>query len=136
MPTPRRRWTEESIAQELAPVVEELGRLPTRTELTKRGLGGLWSAMQRRGGIDQFATLLPAPSGSPAAVADGPHADPSGAPEGVPVATADAQPKVEPRFTRDPTHEEISERAYFISQERGGDPHENWLAAEAELRGR
>lgn len=133
MPTPRRRWTEESIAQDLAPVVVELGRLPTRTELTNRGLGGLWSAMQRRGGIDQFAALLPAPAASPAAVTDGPtRAEDLGTEPG-PV-QPDQQP--EKRFTRDPTHAEISERAYFISQERGGDPHQNWLAAEAELRGR
>jgi hypothetical protein len=92
--TLRRRWTEETIVAELAPVAAELGRMPTRAELTARGLGGAWSAMQRRGGPDAFRRRL--------------------------------EP---PRFTR----EDVELRAYFIAQERGGDPIANWLAAEAEL---
>ena len=98
--TLRRRWTEESIVTELTPVVAELGRMPTRTELATRGLGGAWSAMQRRGGVDAFrALLLP------------------------------SAPTAGRRFTR----EDVEVRAYFLSQERGGDALENWLAAEAEL---
>jgi hypothetical protein len=33
------------------------------------------------------------------------------------------------------SHEQIAERAYFISQERGGNDLENWLLAEHELVG-
>ncbi len=35
----RRRWTEASVRIEIAPIVAELGRMPTRRELTDRGLG-------------------------------------------------------------------------------------------------
>jgi DUF2934 family protein len=36
--------------------------------------------------------------------------------------------------TRKPSHDEISERAYFIALEEGdSDPAENWLRAEREL---
>jgi len=31
-------------------------------------------------------------------------------------------------------HDDIARRAYFLSQERGGDPIDNWLSAEQELR--
>jgi hypothetical protein len=33
------------------------------------------------------------------------------------------------------THEQIAERAYFISRERGGGDLENWFLAERELTG-
>jgi hypothetical protein len=49
--TARRRWTDATIETEIAPLVAELGRMPTRTELRDRGLGGAWSAMQRQGGL-------------------------------------------------------------------------------------
>jgi hypothetical protein len=32
-----------------------------------------------------------------------------------------------------PTHDQIAERAYFLSLERGEDPLTNWLRAEREL---
>ena len=32
-----------------------------------------------------------------------------------------------------PTADDVAVRAYFIAQERGGDPFANWLAAEREL---
>jgi Protein of unknown function (DUF2934) len=31
-------------------------------------------------------------------------------------------------------HDDIARRAYFLAQERGGDPLANWLSAERELR--
>ena len=37
------------------------------------------------------------------------------------------------RRKRTVTHEQIAERAYFISRERGGSDLENWLLAEREL---
>ena len=88
----RRRWTDESIEATLAPVVADLGRLPTRKELSERGVSGAWSAMQRHGGIDAWRDRL-----------------------------------LQPR------RDDIERRAYFIALERGGDPVDNWLTAEAEL---
>jgi Protein of unknown function (DUF2934) len=85
----RRRWTDTTIEAELAPIVADLGRMPTRTELTRRGLAGAWAAMQRRGGVPTWHGRL--------------------------------------------THRAIELKAYFIAQQRGGDPLHNWLAAEAEL---
>jgi hypothetical protein len=32
-----------------------------------------------------------------------------------------------------PSRHDIAQRAYFIAQQRGGDPVANWLAAEREL---
>ncbi len=61
----RRRWTEESIRIEIPPIVAELGRMPTRRQLTDRGLGGAWSAMQRHGGIPAWRLLLIAEADSP-----------------------------------------------------------------------
>jgi Protein of unknown function (DUF2934) len=37
------------------------------------------------------------------------------------------------RLTARPTREDIATRAYFLAQERGGDPFTNWLTAEREL---
>jgi hypothetical protein len=36
---------------------------------------------------------------------------------------------------REPTREEIAERAYQIHEREGGEPEHNWLRAERELRG-
>ena len=113
----RRRWTEESIRSEIAPIVAELGRMPTRRELTDRGLGAAWSAMQRHGGIAAWRLVLTAPLAPAAPVAP---AAPS-----TPVARL-----VAPAL---PSRDDIARRAYFIAQERGGDPVGNWLAAETEL---
>jgi hypothetical protein len=104
----RRRWTQESIRHEIAPVVAELGRMPTRRELTDRGLSAAWSAMQRRGGIAAWRLELGAPL---APVVRLKPAAPSGP----------------------PSPDDIARRAYFIAQQRGGDPVANWLAAETEL---
>lgn len=66
--TTRRRWTEASIETELAPIVAELGRMPTRRELSDRGCGAAWSAMQRHGGVAVWRERLTADSGdAPAA---------------------------------------------------------------------
>ena len=65
----RRSWTEDSIRNEIAPIVAELGRMPTRRELTDRGLGaeflvhmpGPWDApvrvVERTATSFRFATL-------------------------------------------------------------------------------
>ncbi|HWT22785.1 MAG TPA: DUF2934 domain-containing protein [Solirubrobacteraceae bacterium] len=97
----RRTWTEATIEAELTAVVATLGRFPKRAELIDRGLGGLWTAMQRNGGVPAWRDRLAAPA----------------APE--------------PRAV---AHEDIARRAYFLAQERGGDPVANWLLAERELR--
>ena len=109
----RRSWTEESIRNEIAPIVAELGRMPTRRELTDRGLGAAWSAMQRRGGIAAWREQLEPPLAPVIRLAPPAVPAPSGA----------------------PSREEIARRAYFIAQQRGGDPVANWLAAETELLG-
>jgi hypothetical protein len=94
--TTRRRWTEETIDAELRPLVAQLGRFPTRPELTARGLGGLYGALARTGGVSMWRSRLSGPR---------------------PVA-----------------HDDIAHRAYFISQQGGGDPLSHWLQAERELR--
>src|SRR3954467_14740256 len=96
----RRTWTETAMEAELLSITAEIGRFPKRAELTARGVGGLWSAMQRNGGIDAWRERV------------------TGASRPVPTAT----------------HDDIARRAYFLAQERGGDPMANWLAAEQELR--
>lgn len=96
----RRSWTEESIRNEIAPIVAELGRMPTRRELSDRGLGGAWSAMQRNGGLDAWRKRL-----------DG---------------------RLE-RPVVPPSRDDIAVHAYYLAQEHGGDPVENWLAAESRL---
>jgi hypothetical protein len=96
----RRTWNESAIEAELVAITTELGRFPKRAELTARGVGGLWNAMQRNGGIDAWRSRVTR--------------------AGEPTATA--------------SHDDIARRAYFLAKERGGDPMENWLAAEQELR--
>ena len=98
---PRRTWNDATIAAELAAVVAALGRFPKRADLVERGLGGLWTAMQRRGGVAAWRERLAAPVAEPTGVV---------------------------------AYEDIARRAYFIAQERGGDPVANWLLAERELR--
>jgi Protein of unknown function (DUF2934) len=60
--TRRHRWTESAIDAELAPVVAELGRMPTNAELRARGLGGAYAAMRRHGGLDAWRRRLTAPT--------------------------------------------------------------------------
>ena len=64
MKTLRRRWTDATIESELTAIAAELGRMPTRRELCDRGLGGLWTAMQRHGGLTAWrGRVSPAPAG-------------------------------------------------------------------------
>ena len=51
---PRHTWTEDSILEHLEPIVDELGRMPTRSDLRAHGLLGLWEAMRRRGGVGSW----------------------------------------------------------------------------------
>ena len=60
MSTPRRQWTPETIRTELLPVATELGRFPKRNELTERGIGGVWAAMGRNGGVDEWREIVAA----------------------------------------------------------------------------
>src|SRR4051794_7670793 len=108
---PRRTWNEATIEAELAPVVAKLGRFPKRAELAAVGLSGLWTAMQRHGGLAAWRERISSPSAAPAAKS---------------VDRADRPTPVD--------HDDIARRAYFLAQERGGDPIENWLSAERELR--
>jgi DUF2934 family protein len=113
----RRRWDEETIAQTLGEVVAELGRMPTRTELERRDLSSLWSAMRRNGGTRVWAARaddLAAATVSPATAAD-------------PAATAPAEPTVS-------REDQIRVRAYFLAIHGApGGPEEHWLRAEREL---
>jgi hypothetical protein len=63
--TSRRQWTDETIREALLPIATELGRMPRRNELTERGIGGLWSAMGRRGGVDAWREVVAAQLQSP-----------------------------------------------------------------------
>src|SRR3954453_18359880 len=65
----RRRWTDETIETELTAVVARLGRMPTRRELTEQGLGGLWTARQRQGGLPAWRGRVTAEPAAPAALA-------------------------------------------------------------------
>jgi hypothetical protein len=56
--TTRRRWTEETIEAELRPIMAQLGRFPTRSELTARGLSGLYAALARTGGTSAWRERL------------------------------------------------------------------------------
>jgi hypothetical protein len=120
----RRRWDEETIAQTLGEVVAELGRMPTRTELERRDLSSLWSAMRRNGGTRVWAARaddLAAATVSPATAA-GPVATPAD-----PAATAPPEPTVS-------REDQIRVRAYFLAIHGApGGPEEHWLRAEREL---
>jgi Protein of unknown function (DUF2934) len=65
--TPRRRWTDRAIENELRTQSAALGHFPTRSELVAAGLRGLWDAMRADGGIDTWRARIngggsPAPS--------------------------------------------------------------------------
>ena len=122
----RRRWTQDSIRSELAPIVAELGRMPSRRELTDRGLGGAWSAMHRHGGIAAWRLEFIASPDSQTIAAVTPARAPVAAPAVVAVLTS-------PAAAAPPSRHEIAQRAYFIALQGGGDPVANWLAAESEL---
>ena len=109
MTTPsRRQWTDETIRAELLPIVEELGRFPRKTELTERGIGGLWAAMGRRGGVDAWREIAAARP----------------APQTVTVAAE----------TFAPTEEQIAVAAYFLFENgHPGGPETHWQAAQREL---
>jgi hypothetical protein len=115
MTTPsRRQWTDETIREELLPISEELGRMPKKTELTERGIGALWAAMGRRGGVDAWREIVAAHLAAPAS---------------------------EPAITVETTkivvtvpEEQIAIAAYFMFQNgHPGDPESHWAAAERQL---
>jgi hypothetical protein len=115
MTTPsRRQWTDETIRVELLPIAEELGRMPKKTELTERGIGGLWAAMGRRGGVDAWRETVAA------------HL--AGAPAPAVVA------EVAPAFDATPIEEQIAVAAYFLFQNGvPGDPETHWQTAQRQL---
>jgi hypothetical protein len=101
----RRKWDEQTIAQTLAPVVADLGRMPSRSELAARNLTALWSAMRRNGGAGAWAQRIGELHGHAAAR----------------------------RST--PAEERIRMRAYFLAMEGApGGPEAHWLRAERELQ--
>jgi hypothetical protein len=108
MSTPRRQWTPETIRAELLPLAAELGRMPKRSELTDRGIGGLWSAMSRNGGVEQWRRL----------VAE--H-----------LATLSVEAHAESPVPR----EQVEVAAFFLALDgHPGTPEEHWLEAERSLR--
>ena len=113
MTTPsRRQWTDETIREELLPIAEELGRFPRKTELTERGIGGLWAAMGRRGGVDSWREVVAAQLAAPATAA---------------VTETVAEPIV-------PLDEQIAVAAYFLFENgHPGGPETHWQAAQREL---
>jgi hypothetical protein len=105
----RRKWDEQTIAATLGEVVAELGRMPTRTELERRNLSSLWSAMRRHGGTRVWAARAGDLAGAAA-----------------PVATAAERPAT--------IEERIRLRAYFLAIDGApGGPEEHWLRAEREI---
>ena len=133
----RRTWNETAIEAELLDATAELGRFPKRAELTARGVGGLWNAMQRHGGIEAWrervsrATSAPAADTSQSSVTV--TSEPTVTAIREPTSTPPHAPTAPRERTDTATHEQIATRAYFLAQERGGDPMENWLTAEQEL---
>ena len=120
----RRRWDEETIARTLGEVVAELGRMPSRTELERRDLSSLWSAMRRHGGTRVWAARA---GDLAAAVA------PVAATE---VTAMEAPATLEDPATAVPTtlEDQIRLRAYFLAMDGSpGGPEEHWLRAEREL---
>jgi Protein of unknown function (DUF2934) len=121
MTTPsRRQWTDETIREELLPISEELGRMPKKTELTERGIGALWAAMGRRGGVDSWrevvAAHLAAPASQPAVVIETTTIE-------IETTTVVVVPE-----------EQIAIAAYFMFQNgHPGDPESHWAAAERQL---
>jgi hypothetical protein len=114
MTTPsRRQWTDETIREELLPISEELGRMPKKTELTERGIGALWAAMGRRGGVDSWREVVAA------------HL--AAAPASAPTAAVETTEIVVPE-------EQIAIAAYFMFQNgHPGGPESHWAAAERQL---
>jgi DUF2934 family protein len=114
MTTPsRRQWTDETIREELLPIAEELGRMPKRTELTERGIGALWAAMGRRGGVDSWREVVAAHLAAPAPA---------------------SEPAVETKTVVAVPEEQIAIAAYFKFQNgHPGGPESHWHAAEREL---
>ena len=111
MSTPRRQWTPETIRTELLPVATELGRFPKRNELTERGIGGLWAAMGRHGGVDEWREIVAA------------HLTTA------PVVTI-AEPIVAVAETPVP-REHIEIAAFFLAQNgHPGTPEDHWREAE------
>jgi DUF2934 family protein len=111
-----RKWDDETIAGALRPVVAELGRMPTRTELIDRGLAAVWSAMRRNGGTRVWAVRATEWAGAGPAVAPVAEAPPLEAP---PAASVE---------------ERIRMRAYFLAIEGvPGGPEDHWLRAEREV---
>ena len=107
----RRQWTDETIREALLPIATELGRFPRRNELTERGIGALWSAMGRRGGVDAWREIVAQELATPAATAAEPAAPLAG-----------------------PSEEEVRIAAYFMFRNgHPGGPESHWHAAQQEL---
>ena len=86
--------------------------MPKKTELTERGIGGLWAAMGRRGGVDSWREIVAAHLAGALAT----------------VAPATAAPVTEP------TEEHIAIAAYFLFQNGyPGTPETHWQTAERQL---
>jgi hypothetical protein len=126
MPRPL-KWDEKTIAATLGAVVAELGRMPTRTELERRDLSALWSAMRRHGGTRVWA----ARAGDLAAAAEPAGVDVAPAAEPVP---GDLAAAAAPASSPATVEEQIRLRAYFLALDGApGGPEEHWLRAEREL---
>ena len=54
---PNRKWTDELIESELRRIARHYDRMPSPSELTKRGLKKLVSAVYARGGFDHWCDL-------------------------------------------------------------------------------
>lgn len=86
--------------------------MPKKSELTERGIGGLWAAMGRRGGVDSWREIVAAHlAGAPAVAAVEPVAD-----------------------TLVSLEEQIAVAAYFLFENgHPGGPETHWQTAERQL---
>ena len=88
--------------------------MPKKTELTERGIGGLWAAMGRRGGVDAWREVVAA------------HLAARGR-------AGRPRPRRSPRPFA-PTEEQIAIAAYFLFENgHPGDPETHWQTAERQL---
>src|SRR6201991_3076374 len=131
MTTSRRQWTDDTIREELLPVAVVLGRMPKRSELTERGIGGMWAAMGRRGGVDAWREVVAARLAQEPA--DAPAAPAVEVAPAVPAASvAETAPAPEPETA--PSLEDVRVAAYFLFENgHPGDAAAHWHAAEREL---
>lgn len=93
--------------------------MPKRTELTERGIGGVWAAMGRHGGVDEWRKVVADHLSTPVA----------------PVIVETASPVAVDAVAETPVPREHIEIAAFFLFQNGhpGTPDDHWREAERKL---